>query len=186
MGIKPAIELDARSMQGFVRTEATPRHNALTVMAPPQMAAVPAPFRTPATTWGAKRMTRYVDALTQMTDAQSRYLRARAEQAKSFVAAARAANEVAELPEICQSDTEVRRLQRERDYLNARTEVEAAKYGLYGTLAEVDKLRRPRIKKALGNNTAAINALMKEKVDKEALGEDTADLDKVLTFLQNV
>src|SRR6202142_4330734 len=168
MGIKPTIEImPPRSLS--VPT----RGNAVIVATPPQMVTVAAPLATPMTIWGARRQARYYDALRDATNAQGGYLRARAELAKSFIAAARAANEVAELPEICQSDTEVRRLQRERDYLNARTEVEAAKYGLYGTLAEVDKLRRPRIKKALGNNTAAINALMKEKVDKEALGEDT-------------
>ena len=37
---------------------------------------------------------------------------------------------------------------RERDYLTARREVEEARYGLYATQAEVDKLRRPLLKKA--------------------------------------
>ncbi len=185
MGFKPTLELNPSEMPGLVRTQMPPRHNALAVVPPPQMVTVPAPFRTPATTFGAKRLTKYFDALTAATNSQSGYLRARAEAAKSFVAAARGANEVAELPEICQADTEVRRLHRERDFLIARTEVEQARYGFYATQNEVDKLRRPRIKKALGNNSAAINALMKTKVDMEALGEDTTELDRTLAILQN-
>jgi hypothetical protein len=121
--------------------------------------------------------------LRDATNAQGGYLRARAELAKSFVAAARAANEVAELPEICESDMQVRRLQRERDYINARREVEEARYGLYSTQDEVDKLRRPRLKKA-AHNGVAIDALMKTKIDMEALGEDTTELDNTLVTLQ--
>jgi hypothetical protein len=113
----------------------------------------------------------------------SGYLRARAELAKSFVAAARAANEVAELPEICESDTQVRRMQRERDYINARREVEEARYGLYATQDEVDKLRMPRLTKA-AHNGVAIDALMKAKIDMEALSEDTTELDQALITLQ--
>jgi hypothetical protein len=183
MGIKPTLELNAKEMPGLVRTQAMPRHNALAVVPPPQMVTVPAPFRTPATTWGAKRTAKYFDALTAATNAQSGYLRSRAELAKSFVAAARAANEVAELPEICEADTQVRRLHRERDFLNARTEVEQARYGFYATQDEVDKLRRPRIKKA-ARNGVAINALMKSKIDMEALGEDTTEIDRTLVALQ--
>jgi hypothetical protein len=90
---------------------------------------------------------------------------------------------VAELPEICESDTQVRRLQRERDYINARREVEEARYGLYATQDEVDKLRRPRLKKAAPNGVA-IDALMKAKIDMEALSEDTTELDQALITLQ--
>jgi hypothetical protein len=187
MGIKPTIELTANEMSGASRVQLTPRPNALAVPMPQQMVSVPAPapFNTPVTVWGAKRAAKYHRALTDMTDAQSGYLRARAEMAKSFVAATRAANEVAELPEICQSDTEIRRLNRERDFLNARTELEQARYGLYATQDEVDKLRKPRIKKALRNNAAAIDALMRTKVDMEALGEDTRGLDETLYILQH-
>lgn len=56
---------------------------------------------------------------------------------------------------------------------------------LYATQDEVDKLRKPRIKKALRNNAAAIDALMRTKVDMEALGEDTRGLDETLNILQN-
>ncbi len=187
MGIKPTIDITANEMLGSVRAHGMPRPNALAVAMPHQMATVPAPvpFRTPATSWGAKRLANYHCALTDMTNAQSGYLRARAELSKSFVAAARAANEVAELPEICESDTQIRRINRERDFLNARTEVEQARYGLYATQNEVDKLRKPRIKKALRTNAAAIDALMKAKIDMEALGEDTRGLDETLHILQH-
>jgi hypothetical protein len=163
-----------------------PRGNALTVVTPPQMASVPAPLATPMTIWGAKRQARYYDALTAVANAQSGYLRARGELSKSFVAATRAANELAELPEICESDTQIRRLQRERDYVNARRELEEARYGLLATQDEVDKLRNPRMKKIAGNNVAAIDALMRTKVDMEAVGQDTTELDRTLSLLQRV
>ncbi len=178
MGIKPTIEMMPQ------RSLAVPSRGRVTVATPPQMVTVPAPIATPVTVWGAKRHTRYYEALTGMTNAHSGYLRARAELAKSFVAAARAANEVAELPEICENDSEVRRLKRERDYLDARREVEEARFGLLSTQVEVDKLRRPLIKKAAASNGAAIEALMRAKVDREALGEDTSELDQTLALLQ--
>jgi len=179
MGIKPTIEMMPQ------RSLAVPsRGRAVAVATPPQMVTVPAPIATPVTAWGAKRHTRYYEALTGMTNAHSGYLRARAELAKSFVAAARAANDVAELPEICGSDNEVRRLKRERDYLDARRDVEEARFGLLSTQAEVDKLRRPLLKKAAASNAAAIEALMKAKIDRETLGEDTSELDQTLALLQ--
>ena len=178
MGIKPTIEIMPQ------RSLSVPtRGNAVMVATPPQMVTVPAPLATPMTIWGARRQARYYDALRDATNAQGGYLRARAELAKSFVAAARGANEVAELPEICENDTQVRRLQRERDYINARREVEEARYGLYATQDEVDKLRRPRLKKA-AHNGVAIDALMKTKIDMESLGEDTTELDQTLITLQ--
>jgi len=179
MGIKPTIEMMPQ------RALSVSTHGrAVAVATPPQMVTVPAPIAPPLTVWGARRQTRYYEALTGIANAHSGFLRARAELAKSFVAAARAANEVAELPEICESDTEVRRMLRERDFVAARREVEEARYGLYATQAEVDKLRRPLLKKAAARNGAAIDALMKAKVDKEALGEDTSELDVTLAFLQ--
>jgi hypothetical protein len=178
MGIKPTVEMTPQ------RSLVPSRGRAVAVATPPQMATVPAPIATPVTVWGAKRHTRYYEALTGMTNAHSGFLRARAELAKSFVAAARAANEVTELPEICENDTEVRRLKRERDYIDARREVEEARYGLLSTQSEVDKLRRPLLKKAAASNGAAIEALMRAKVDREALGEDTSELDHTLALLQ--
>ena len=140
-------------------------------------------FNPPTTTWGARINTRYYKALTDTTNAQSGYLRARAELAQSYIATIRAVNEVSELPEMCENDTQVRRLLRERDHVNARRELEEARYGFYATQDEVDKLRKPRIKKAL-RNVAAINALMKAKIDMEALGEDTTEIDQTLVVLQ--
>jgi hypothetical protein len=178
MRTKPTIEIMPQ------RSLTVPsRGNAVMVATPPQMVTVPAPMTTPSTVWGAKRQARYYDALRDVTNAQSGYLRARGELAKSFVAATRAAHEVGELPEICESDTQIRRLQRERDYVNALREREEARYGLYATQDEVDKLRRPRMKKALRNG-AAINALMQSKIDMEALGEDTTEIDQTLVALQ--
>lgn len=179
MGIKPTIEMMPQ------RSLAVPsRGRGVAAATPPQMVTVPAPITTPVTVWGAKRQARYYEALTGVANAHSGFLRARAELAKSFVAAARAANEVAELPEICENDTDVRRLHRERDSLDARREVEEARFGLLSTQAEVDKLRRPLVKKAAASNGAAIEALMRAKVDREALGEDTSELDQTLALLQ--
>jgi len=177
MRVKPSLEiLPPQTAKLPVRTSVAPAM-------PPQVMTVPGSFPVPATTWGARRQTKYYLELTGLANAQSGYLRARGELAKSFVAAARAVNEVAELPEICHNDTQVRRAGRERDYLSARREVEEAKYGLYATLNEVDKLRRPRLKKTIQHH-AAIDALMKTKVDKEALGEDTGQIDQALAELQ--
>ncbi|HLL26899.1 MAG TPA: hypothetical protein VKT73_04525 [Xanthobacteraceae bacterium] len=150
---------------------------------PAQVSSMPSTLATPATTWGAKRQTNYVQQLTALTSAQAAYLRARADLAKAFVENVRAINEVYELPEILHNDTEIRRLGRERGYLNAKREVAEAKYGLCATLNEVDKVQRPRLKKALRHD-AAVNALMNVKVDKEALGEDTSQLDHALSELQ--
>lgn len=182
---KTPIEYYAPDLRGIPAAQPTPRPNTLPVaMAPVVSVPAPVPFKTPATVWGARRMAQYQRSLTDLTNAQTGYLRARAEMSKAFVAAARAANEVAELPEICEHDTQVRRLHRERDFLNARTEVEQARYGLLATQAEVDKLRAPRMKRAARNNAAAIDALMRTKVDMEALGEDTRGLDESLVLLK--
>jgi hypothetical protein len=187
MNFKPTIDLTANEISGAGPVQLTPRPNVMAMPMPQQMVSVPAPapFNTPVTVWGAKRAAKYHRALTDMTNAQSEYLRSRVELSKSFIAAARAANEVAELPEICQSDTEIRRLNRERDFLTARTELEQARYGLYATQDEVNKLRKPRLKKVQGNNGAAIDALMRAKVDMEALGEDTRGLDETLAILKH-
>ena len=40
------------------------------------------------------------------------------------------------------------------------------------------------MKKAAARNGAAVDALLKAKVDREALGEDTRELDETLAFLQ--
>lgn len=175
MGIKPNIQvMPPRNTQ--VRTN-------LAIATPMPLVTAPGSFSPPATTWGARRQTRYYRALTDTTNAQSGYLRARAELAQSYIATVRAVNEVGELPEICENDTQVRRALRERDYVNARRELEEARYGLYATQDEVDKLRRPRLKKALRNGVA-INALMQSKIDMEALGEDTTEIDRTLVALQ--
>lgn len=184
MGVKPTLELYP---QDLIAQAQLPAAKALVTVPAPQVASVSAPaqFSTPATTWGAKRATRYLRALTEMTDAQSAYLRSRADVSKSFIAAARAANEVTELPEICATDTQIRGLRRERDFLNARTELEQARYGFYATQKEVDKLRKPKIKKALlQDHSASIDALMKTKIDMESLGEDTSGIDQTLAMLQ--
>lgn len=158
----------------------------LTVSPPAEMASVPVPANQPRTLWGLRRQTRFYKGLTDMTNAHNGYLVARTELAKSYVAAARAAHEVGELPEICESDSEIRHLRRERDLIDARREVAEAEYGLTATASELEKLRRPLVKKAKASNTAAVEALMRAKVDREALGEDTADLDDTLAVLQRV
>lgn len=150
----------------------------------PQMVAVPAPPTRPRTIWGLQRQTKYLNEQRNLTDAYSAFLRSYAEAAKSYIAAARAATEVAELPEICASDTQVRRLQRERDFVRARRELEEERYALIGVQGEVDKLRRPMVERAAATNAAAIDALLKAKVNLEALGEDTTEIDQTIAALQ--
>jgi hypothetical protein len=186
MGIKPTIDVTASEFSAVGQVQLTPRPNGLPVAVPQERARVspPAPFDKPRTIWGAMRAAKYHRALTELTKAQNGHARAQIEMAKSLVAAARVARELVELSEICEHDTEIRRLNRERDFLAARTDLEQARYGLYATQDEVDKLRKPRIKKPQ-RNAAAIDALMRTKVDMEALGEDTAALDETLAVLQN-
>jgi hypothetical protein len=178
MGIRPSIEVLPPPA-----SKVPAKSNAVAIPILAHMVTVPQPFVTPKTTWGAKRQTNYYRALTALTNSQSEYLRARGELAKSFVAVVRAANEVAELPEICQNDTRIRQTQRERDYLNARRELEEARYGVLATQDEVTKLRQPKLERSKGH-PAAVEALMKAKIDREALGEDTSDLDQTLLLLQ--
>jgi hypothetical protein len=187
MGIKPTINVTASEFSAVGQVQLTPRPNSLPVSVPQEKARVlpPAPFDKPRTIWGAMRAAKYHRALADLTKAESGHMRAQVEMAKSLVAAARLARELAELSEICERNTEIRRLNRERDFLAARTELEQARYGLYATQDEVDKLRQPRTKKAQPKNAAAIDALMRTKVDMEALGEDTEALDKTLAVLQN-
>jgi hypothetical protein len=149
-------------------------------IAPP----APPPTHIPGTRWGVNRAAKYRRAVTDLVQAQIEEVRARTEYSKAVVEYARAVNEVGELPEICEYDTKVRRLQRQRDDLNARTEVEQAKYGFLATQNEVDKVRRPRLKKLNGNNAVGIDALMRAKVDLDALGEDTRDLDESIAVLK--
>jgi hypothetical protein len=177
MRMKPDIEM--LPQRALVPTRST------AVISPPvQMATVPAPMPAPMTLWGTRRQARRYERLKDVVVAQTGYLLARAELAKAFVAAAREANQVSELPEICESDTQVRRFQRERDHLNARREVEEARYGFHATVAEVEKIRRLQMEKVQASSNAAIDALVKAKVDREALGEDTSELDQTIAFLQ--
>jgi hypothetical protein len=186
MGIKPTIDLTANELSDFGQVLLTPRLNSLPVPMPQAKVSIPAPapFEKPRTIWGVMRAAKYQRSLTDLTKAENGHLRARVELAKSLVAAARVAREMAELSEICEDDMEIRRLNRERDFLAARTELEQARYGLYTTQNEVNKLREPRVKKAQRNNAAAIDALIRTKVDMEALGEDTGALDDTLAVLQ--
>jgi hypothetical protein len=187
MGIKPTIDLTTYELPGVGRIQFASPQNNLPVPTPREKTslAAPAPFEKPRTVWGTMRATKYHRAQAELSKAQSGYLRAQTELAKSLVAAARVASELAELSEICDGDVEIRRLNRERDFLAARTELEQARHGLYATQDEVDKLRKPRTKKPQRSNAAAIDALIRTKVDMEILGEDTREIDETLAVLQN-
>ncbi len=187
MGIKPTINLTAWELPGLGPVQAAPRLNSLPVLAQHDKVGVPAPApsETPRTIWGTMRAAKHQRAQAELTKAQSSSLRAQAEMAKSIIAAVRVANELAELSAICENDLEIRRVNRERNYLAARTKLEQARYGLYATQDEVDKLREPRTRKGQRNNAAAIDALIRTKVDMEILGEDTTELDETLAVLQS-
>ena len=178
MGIRPTIEVLPP-----LASKVPAKSSAITMPTLANMLMVPQPCVTPKTTWGAKRQTNYYNALTALENSKSGYLRAYVEATKSSIALVRVLNEVAELPEICQNDTRIRQTQRERDYLNARRELEEARYGVLATQDEVTKLRQPKLERSKGH-PAAIEALMKAKIDREALGEDTSDLDQTLLLLQ--
>ena len=186
MDIKPTIPLTASELAGVGQVLLAPRLNGLPVPMPQDRINLPTPatLGKPRTIWGTLRAAKYHRALTDLTKAENGHLRARVEMAKSLVAAARVASEIAELTEICDTDLKIRRLNRERDFLAARTELEQARYGLYATQDEVDKLREPRVKKAPHKNAAAIDALMRTKIDMEALGEDTGGLEDTLAVLK--
>jgi hypothetical protein len=134
--------------------------------------------------WQALREAKTYRALAESTRAQTDFVNARADLARSFLATARAVSELRELPLVLEHDAHIRHVLRERDLLDARRELEEARYGLIATSGEVEKLRRPLQKKAAVSRSAAIDALMRAKVDKEALGEDTAGLDETLELLR--
>ncbi len=181
MGIKPNIEIMPPQ-----RLSIPQRAHALTVTMPPAMVTVPAPFETPATIWGARRQAQRYRALADIARAQTEFLQEREKACNAYVETARAAHKVAELPEICESDTQRRRIERERDLVRALKELEEERYGFCATQLEVHKLRKQSTNKALPNNGAAIDALMKAKIELEKVGEDTTELDQTIMILQRV
>ena len=187
MGIKPTIDLATCELPGVGRIQLAPRRNSLPVATREEKIGLPAPapFDKPRTVWATMRAAKYHRAQAELSKAQSGLLRAQAERAESLIADARVASELTELSEICDGDMQIRRLARERDFLVARGELEQARHGLYATQDEVDKLRKPRIKKSPRNNAAAIDALVRTKVDMEFLGEDTRELDETIAVLQS-
>jgi len=149
MGIKPTINLTAYELPGLEIAQLMPRPTNLPVPKSDQTTSflAPVPVDKPRTIWGTLRTAKYHRAQAELIKAQSGYLRAQTEMAKSLVAAARVAGELSELSETYNTDAEIRQLNRERDLIAARNELEQARCGFYVTQEEVDKLRKPRVKK---------------------------------------
>ncbi len=130
--------------------------------------------------WQAEREVKTYRALSESTRAQTDFVNARADLARSFLATARAVSELRELPVILEHDAQVRQALRDRDLAVVQREAAEARYGLDATRDEITELRAKQRKKIAVKEQSALNALVKAKVELEALGRDTADIDNAM------
>jgi len=130
--------------------------------------------------WQGLREAKTYRALAESTRAQTDFVNARADLARSFEATARAISELRELPIILEHDAQMRQAMRERDLAGVLRETEEARYGLDATRDEIAALRAKQRKKSDAREKAAMSALNKAKVELEALGRDTGSIDAAM------
>ena len=130
--------------------------------------------------WQALREAKTYRALAESTRAQTDFVNARADLARSFQATARAVSELRELPIILEHDAQIRQAMRERDLATVLRETEEARYGLDATRDEINALRAKQRKKTAAKEQAALSALTKAKIELEALGRDTGSIDAAM------
>jgi hypothetical protein len=133
--------------------------------------------------WQAERDAKTYRSLSEATRAQSDFVNARADLARSLVATARAVSEIRELPIILEHDALVRQALRDRDLAVVQRETAEAKYGRDATLDEIAGLRAKQRKKTAAKEKPALNALTKAKVELEALGRDTSAIDSAMASM---
>jgi hypothetical protein len=133
--------------------------------------------------WRAQRGAKTYRALTESTRAQTDFVNARGDLARSLLATARVVSELRELPLVLEHDAEVRQLRRDGELATAQREAAEARYGLDATRDEIADLRTKRRKKVSGNEKAARNALVTAKLNLEAAGHDTTAIDDAMARL---
>lgn len=135
--------------------------------------------------WKGQREAKTYRSLTESTRAQIDFVNARSDLARSMLAAAQTIAELRELPVILDHDAQVRQTYRDRDLANAQRELVEARYGLDATRDEIAELRSKQRKKMAVKEKPALKALVKAKMELEALGRDTAAVDEALAALDD-
>jgi hypothetical protein len=130
--------------------------------------------------WQAQREAKTYRALAESTRAQTDFVNARGDLARSFLATARAVSELRELPVILEHDAQMRQAMRDRDLAVAQRETAEARYGLDATRDEIADMRAKQRKKTVVKEKAALSALTKAKIELEALGRDTGSIDAAM------
>ncbi len=130
--------------------------------------------------WQAAREAKTYRRMAEAERAQTEFVNARADLARSLVTTSRAVSELRELPSILEHDAQVRQAIRERELANLEREADEAKYGRDATRDEIFGLRAKQRKKVAAREQAVLNALAKAKVELEALGRDTDAIDAVM------
>jgi hypothetical protein len=130
--------------------------------------------------WQAEREAKTYRAMTESTRAQSDFVNARADLARSFLATARAISELRELPIVLEHDAQFRQALRDRDLAVVQREAIEVRYGLDATRDEIIQMRAKQHKKVAVKEKAALNGLVKAKVVLEALGRDTTEIDSAI------
>ncbi|MEA2977849.1 MAG: hypothetical protein QOF19_3369 [Alphaproteobacteria bacterium] len=134
--------------------------------------------------WQAQREARTYRAMAESTRAQTEFVNTRADLARSFLATAQAISELRELPVILEHDAQMRQALRDRDLATVQREAAEARYGLDATRDEIGDLRAKQRKKIAAKEQSALRALTKAKVELEALGRDTAEIDQALARVE--
>jgi hypothetical protein len=156
---------------------------AISTAAIPPVIKVGGPVNATLMRWQAERESKTYRAMAESTRAQTDFVNARADLARSMTATAGAISELRELPVILDHDAEIRQANRDRELANADRETAEARYGLDSTRDEIAVLRAKQRKKIAPQEKSAIGALSKAKTELEALGRDTAAIDQALNDL---
>jgi hypothetical protein len=130
--------------------------------------------------WQAQREAKTYRALAESTRAQTDFVNARADLARTFLATARAVSELRELPVILEHDAQMRQALRDRDLAIALRETAEVRYGLDTTCDEIADLRAKQRKKTAVKEKAVMSALTKAKIELEALGRETGSIDAAM------
>jgi hypothetical protein len=130
--------------------------------------------------WQAEREAKTYRKMADAERAQTDFVNARADLARSLVATSRAVSELRELPLILEHDAQLRQAIRDRELATFQREADEAQYGRDATRDEIAGLRAKQRKKTAAREQALINALAKVKVELEALGRDTGAIDTVM------
>jgi len=130
--------------------------------------------------WQAQREAKTYRALAESTRAQTDFVNARADLARTFLSTARAVSELRELPVILEHDAQIRQAMRDRDLAIAQREMAEVRYGLDATRDEIAELRAKQRKKTAVKEKVALSALTKAKIELEALGRDTGSIDEAM------